>query len=75
MSVGTPNTRQHSVRLDQATSSVLYIGESSFGASESDNCWRIRKFETVGSVSTITYADGNDHYDNVWTNRAALSYS
>jgi hypothetical protein len=75
MSVGTPNTRQHSVRLDQATASVLYIGEASFGASEATNSWRIRKFETIGNVSSIYYADGDDHYDNVWANRATLSYS
>lgn len=75
MSIGTPNTRQHSVRLDQATASVLYIGEASFGALEADAAWRIRKFETVGAVSSITYADGNNNYDNIWTNRAGLSYS
>jgi hypothetical protein len=27
-----------------------------------------------GDVS-ILFADGNDNYDNIWDNRAALSYS
>lgn len=75
MSIGTPHTRQHSLRLDQATAAILYIGESSFGANEGSPAWRIRRFETIGTVSIMLYADGNDNYDNVWTNRAALSYS
>lgn len=75
MNIGTPATRQHSIRLDQATAAILYIGESSFGASETTPTWRIRKFETIGNVSTMLYADGNDNYDNIWNNRAGLSYS
>ena len=73
--IGWPNTRQHSLRLDQATATTLYIGEASFGSLDGNAVWRIRRFVTVGAESTMLYADGDDLYDNVWTNRAALSYS
>jgi len=65
----------YSIRVDDATSTVTYIGEAPLNASESSSVWRIKRLETIGNILSITYADGNQNFDNVWTNRAALTYT
>ena len=55
-------------------SNVQYVGKASIGASTSDAVWQIKKIDcTTGTV--ITWADGNDNYDNNWSNREAISYA
>lgn len=61
--------------IDEASSTVTYIGHAPHGAVGSDSTWRIAKMVISGTVTSITYADGNDNFDNVWDNRASLSYS
>lgn len=51
---------------------VLYMGVAPAGSSESDAVWRVVK---IGADKSITYADGNDYYDNVWNDYLSLSYS
>lgn len=65
----------YSIRVDDASTTVTYVGEASLGASESAAMWRIKKLETIGTVFKITWADGNQSFDNVWIDRASLSYS
>ena len=73
-SVTTVDTT-YSVRLDQADSNTLYIGESPTGSAEANSVWRIRKFITAGTVSSFLWADGNQQFDNIWNNRTSLTYS
>jgi len=61
------------IRLDEQ-SGVMYVGEASLGASESAAVWRIKSVGTSGTITTVRWADGNAEFDNVWNNRAALSY-
>lgn len=63
------------VRLDQADANTLYIGEALPGTAESAPAWRIRKFLTVGSGSSMLYANGDSAFTNVWANRASLNYN
>ena len=65
----------YAIRVDDASSTVTYVGEASIRSSEAAPVWRIKKLETVGSVLSITWADGNMSFDNVWNDRATLSYS
>ena len=65
---------QPGLRLDEASSTVTYIGESAPGVAESAAAWRIKRMTTSGSVLKIDWADGNENYDNVWTDRASLTY-
>jgi hypothetical protein len=64
-----------SLRIDDVDSSTTYIGEASFGSSEASAVWRIYKLALSGTVTSITWADGNDEFDNVWNDRLSLSYS
>lgn len=67
--------RRNSLRLDTVSATLLYVGEADFGSAETASNWRIKRLITTGTVLKIDYADGNERYDNVWTDRATLSYS
>ena len=62
------------LRLDEVSATITYVGEAAIGMSESDSFWKIRRLETVGTVLKITWADGNENYDNIWANRASITY-
>jgi hypothetical protein len=64
------------LRYDNSTAPVSYKGEANAGTAVSSASWRISKITSAvdGSV-TIEWADGNTNFDNIWNNRASLSYS
>lgn len=66
----------YSKRYDQADSTTAYLGNAAIGASEGSSVWQIQKlvFGVDGDV-TVTWADGDNLFNNSWTNRASLSYS
>lgn len=59
------------------TGSTLYQGWAAPGSATSGALWRIRRVVSSGTPTdtAITFADGNRNFDNIWDNRAALSYS
>jgi hypothetical protein len=61
--------------IDEYDNNTTYIGYAGFGAVTSDAAWQIKKIVKNGTVTTITWADGDDRYDNIWNNRTALTYS
>ena len=72
---GTVATTVYSKRFDEADATTSYVGEAAAGSSEGSAVWRIQRIVSSGADLTITFADGNTNFDNVWTNRASLSYS
>jgi len=81
MSQGLTNTkgvdgRQLALNLDEAGSGITYVGEATPGSANSAAVWRIKRLdESVATDLTILWADGNSSFDNVWSDRASLSYS
>ena len=63
------------IRSDDAGGGVVYFGFAGVGSSEDAAVWKIRRETTVSSDVTVEYADGDLNFDNVWTDRASLSYS
>lgn len=61
--------------IDEASATITYIGKASTSALTSNAVWQIMKMEISGSITTITYADGDSEFNNIWDNRASLSYS
>lgn len=60
---------------DVASATVTYIGKANPNAATSDPVWQIRRVTTtVGGNLSTRYADGNVEFDNIWDNRASLSY-
>jgi hypothetical protein len=61
-------------RTDSASSTVLYVGYANPGSSPGSAVWQIIRYTTSGNEFYGEYADSNDNFDNVWNNRASLSY-
>jgi hypothetical protein len=55
---------------------LIYRGEAVAGTTESAASWRIKKIEFLaGNDIKVTWADGNTNFDNVWNDRASLTYT
>jgi len=63
------------VRLDEVTASLTYIGKAEIGTLNSANKWSVKRMQKAGNVTSIEWADGNGRRDNIWDNRASLTYS
>lgn len=62
-----------SKRIDEASATVTYIGEAVIGSAEGASVWRIRKID-FNNPTSIKWANGSA-FDQIWTNRAALTYT
>jgi hypothetical protein len=68
----------YTLRSDpDAGGKVLYLGWAVPGTLASAAGWAIRKFtyDSNGNNTLIEWADGNQLLDNIWDNRAALTYA
>lgn len=66
----------YAVQVDEATGSITYIGKAAIGSATSSAVWQIKKMdESTSPEVIITWADGDDSFNNVWDDRASLSYS
>jgi hypothetical protein len=61
--------------IDEASSTVTYVGKADPGSSEASAVWQIKKITVSGTETIITWADGDVNFNNVWDNRAGLSFS
>lgn len=53
---------------------ITYIGRAALGSSPAAKVWQIQRIdETSGTV--ITWAGGNDNFNEAWDNRATITYS
>ena len=64
----------YGTRIDEASSTVTYIGKATTGTATSVSLWQVQKIDTT-TGTVITWADGNGDFDNIWDNRATLTYS
>ena len=60
-----------------ASGNLEYEGWAVPGSATSDGVWCIRKhtYDASNRVTLSQYADGNTAFDNVWDDRATLTYS
>lgn len=65
----------YTMLVDEASATTTYIGEADPGTEGSAASWRIKRVSVSGSVTSIEWADGDTSFNNVWDNRATLSYS
>lgn len=59
---------------DTTTTDVIYQGWALPGTATSAASWKVRKID-ISSGASISWADGDTNFDNVWDNIASLSYS
>lgn len=61
-------------RID-VVGTVTYIGEANPGTTAATAAWRIKRISESGQDAVVEWADGDDAFDNVWDDRAILTYS
>jgi len=61
--------------VDDVSENIRYFGYAVPGSLESAAVWRVEKAITTGNVTALLKADGNANYDNIWDNRASLTYA
>lgn len=54
---------------------TTYLGYAEPGSLTSASVWAIKRIIETGNDVSITWADGNNSFDNIWDNRLALTYS
>jgi hypothetical protein len=62
------------VQLDSAADPIIYVGKAPIGSATSSAVWQIVKLDTTSGL-VKTWADGNASFDNIWDNRASLTYN
>ena len=67
------NTPQ--VIVDEASETVVYVGFAANGVATSEAKWLIQKTEITGNITLTQWADGGNKHDQIWDNRASLTYS
>ena len=68
--------RENQTVIEEEVSNVLqYRGWADPGTLTSEPKWQIRRFQINSGLATWEWADGNDEGDNIWDDRASLSYS
>jgi hypothetical protein len=72
-SISTGASAPESIRIDN-TGTYQYFGYAPIASDESGSVWKISRL-TSANPQALLWADGNSNYDNVWANRASLSYS
>jgi hypothetical protein len=65
----------YATRLDEASATVTYVGNAVVGSLDADPVWQIKKITESGTITKIEFAEGEQTFDKVWADRAALSYS
>lgn len=62
----------YTTRLDEGAT-YTYVGKAVAGTASSAASWQIQRY--TADYSQGIFADGDSNFDNVWDNRATLSYS
>jgi len=65
----------HRTEVDTTDGTVIYQGFAEFRFTTSAAKWRIKRTTITGSAISIKWANGNDARNNIWDDRATLSYS
>jgi hypothetical protein len=62
------------VRLDEVSDTLFYVGKALIGKVNADANWLIIRYTKVGNVLMSEYANGSEAFNQVWNNRATLTY-
>ena len=65
---------QYDVEVENASSTVTYVGQAAPGTATNAAAWRIKRITDTGSTVTVDWANGSDAFDQIWDDRATLTY-
>lgn len=60
---------------DTTTANITYFCYAAIGSSVASAVWRIKIIDETSGYPVTKWADGDSNFDNVASNRVALSYS
>ena len=63
------------LRLDDVSSSLTYVGKAMVGTLTSLPMWQIQRLLTSGTVLAIEWPDGSADSNFIWDDRATYTYS
>ncbi len=63
------------VNIDDVGSGVCYVGKAAPGTATSAASWQVFRLTEASGDLTMVWADGDADFNNVWDDRASLSYS
>ena len=66
---------EESIRIDEVSSSITYFGFAKIGSLTSSPVWKIKKMTVSGTVTAFTFANGSELYDQIFDDRASLTYT
>lgn len=66
--------RNLALRYDEVDANTAYLGLAPINSANSAPVWQIKKLDYTTGVD-VRWADGNQGFDNVWDNRASLTYT
>ena len=76
--ISVVDSTQYATIIDTTTTAnTIYFGFVAVGSvgNTSSGIWRILRMVDSSGVLTFAFADGNTNFDNIWNNRASLTYS
>ena len=62
-------------KLIDVDGNITYVGEAVPGSLPSENKWRIKRIEQIGSDTAILWASGTSSFDKIWDLRLTYNYS
>jgi len=68
------NDSNQDLRYDEVDANTAYLGVAAIDSNSAEPVWQIKKLDyTTGVI--IRWADGNANFDNVWDDRATITYT
>ena len=68
------SAKRLTVRLDQVSDNLFYVGKALIGSVDSDSLWQIVRYTKTGNVLKSEYANGDENFNSVWDDRTTLTY-
>jgi hypothetical protein len=62
------------VRLDQVSDTLFYVGKAVVGSVDANAVWQIVRYTTTGVILKSEYANGAEAFNQVWNDRTTLTY-
>ena len=68
------NDSNQDIMYEEVDANTAYLGLAAIDSLSSAPVWQIKKLDYTTGVS-VKWADGNSNFDNVWDDRATITYT
>ena len=62
------------MRVDEVSPTLTYLGYAPVASSPADAVWKIKRVQVIGTETIFSYADGDKNFNNIWNDRATITY-